>query len=57
MKRKTDEKQTILSQQDVMEMQMVEGLSEKDQSVMEQQRELPDMSVGWYASPPHGHDD
>jgi hypothetical protein len=42
--------ETILSQDDIVKLQMVEALPEET-SARKAKREIPDMSVGWYTSP------
>lgn len=51
---KEDSRHPVFSPQDVMQFQMIEGTRESSQvkqSVHQGKQEIPDMSVGWYASP------
>ncbi|CAM3890648.1 hypothetical protein [Alicyclobacillus pomorum] len=50
--------ETILSEDDIVKLQMVEALPEAT-SARTTKREIPDMSVGWYTSPvrPESHED
>lgn len=51
MAQQNEQDQHILSQEQILHAQKVEAMSGSNTQTSHVQHELPDMSVGWYATP------